>query len=158
VHRVLVLYLPPKDPQASREYFENTHIPLAAKMPGQRSMRYSFEVAAADGESPYFGVMEAEFDDVEALGAAMASPEGQAVVADIPNYATGGRRRLELPRSGSAIAIASISPLPDEMVQPIFVSDTRSDRDADICAPSACAIPLDVRLARLRPMSTATEN
>ena len=60
MHRVLVLYLPPKDPQASQEYFENTHIPLAAKMPGQRSTRYSFEVAAADGESPYFGVMEAE--------------------------------------------------------------------------------------------------
>jgi uncharacterized protein (TIGR02118 family) len=97
MHRVLVLYLPPEDPQASREYFENTHIPLAAKLPGQRSMRYSFEVAAADGESPYFGVMEAEFDDAEALGAAMASPEGQAVMADIPNYATGGAVVLNYP-------------------------------------------------------------
>jgi uncharacterized protein (TIGR02118 family) len=55
---------------------------LAAKLPGQRTMRYSFKVAAADGEAPYFGVMEAEFDDAEALGAAMASPEGQAVVAE----------------------------------------------------------------------------
>jgi uncharacterized protein (TIGR02118 family) len=97
MHRVLVLYLPPKSPQASREYFENTHIPLAAKIPGQRSMRYSFEVASADGESPYFGVMEAEFDDAEAVGAAMASPEGQAVVADIPNYATGGAVVLTYP-------------------------------------------------------------
>jgi uncharacterized protein (TIGR02118 family) len=88
MHRVLVLYLPPKDPQASREYFENTHIPLAAKLPGQRSMRYRFEVAAAEGESPYFGVVEADFDDAEALGAAIASPEGQAALADIPNYAT----------------------------------------------------------------------
>ena len=35
--RVLVLYLPPEDPQASRECFENTHIPLAAKLPGQRT-------------------------------------------------------------------------------------------------------------------------
>jgi uncharacterized protein (TIGR02118 family) len=41
MHRVLVLYLPPKDPQACREYFENTHIPLASKIPGQRTMRYS---------------------------------------------------------------------------------------------------------------------
>jgi uncharacterized protein (TIGR02118 family) len=97
MHRVLVLYLPPKDPQASREYFESTHIPLASKIPGQRSMRYSFEVASADGESPYFGVMEAEFDDAEAVGAAMASPEGQAVVADIPNYATGGAVVLTYP-------------------------------------------------------------
>jgi uncharacterized protein (TIGR02118 family) len=97
MHRVLILYLPPKDPQASRKYFENTHIPLAAKIPGQRSMRYSFEVAAADGESPYFGVMEAEFDDAEAVGAAMASPEGQAAVADIPNCATGGTVVLSYP-------------------------------------------------------------
>jgi hypothetical protein len=41
--------------------------------------------------------MEAEFDDAEALGAALASPEGQAVVADIPNYATGGAVILNYP-------------------------------------------------------------
>ena len=66
-------------------------------MPGQRSMRYSFDVGAPGGESPYFGVMEAEFDDVDSLGAAMASPEGQAVLADIPNYATGGVVILDYP-------------------------------------------------------------
>jgi hypothetical protein len=27
---------------------------------------------------------------MEAIGAAVASPEGQAAVADIPNFATGG--------------------------------------------------------------------
>ena len=52
--------------------------------------RYSFDVAAAEGESPYFCVFEADFDDAAALSAARASPEGQAVRADIPNYATGG--------------------------------------------------------------------
>jgi hypothetical protein len=31
MHRVLILYLPPKDPQASREYFVNTHIPENAR-------------------------------------------------------------------------------------------------------------------------------
>jgi uncharacterized protein (TIGR02118 family) len=41
------------------------------------------------GPGTYFGVAEAEFDDPEALSAAIASPEGQAVLADIPNYATG---------------------------------------------------------------------
>ena len=28
MHRSLVLYLPPEDPQAFREYYESTHIPL----------------------------------------------------------------------------------------------------------------------------------
>jgi hypothetical protein len=38
--------------------------------------------AAAEGESPYFCVFEADFDDAAALRAARASAEGQAVLAD----------------------------------------------------------------------------
>ena len=52
--------------------------------------RPSFDVAASEGESPYFCVFEADFDDAAALSAARASPEGRAVRADTPNYATGG--------------------------------------------------------------------
>jgi hypothetical protein len=113
-------------------------------------MRYSFDVAAAEGESPYFGVMEAEFDDAEALGAAMASPEGLAVVADIPNYATGGRP--ELPRSGCAIAVASISArVLEQMDHPVTVSNTRSEpwrlslRRSQGCATSRSASMYDTR-------------
>jgi uncharacterized protein (TIGR02118 family) len=90
VHRLLVLYPPPSDPDHFRSYYEDTHLPLAAKFPGLRAYRYSFDVAAAEGESPYFCVFEADFDDAAALSAARASPEGQAVRADVPNYATGG--------------------------------------------------------------------
>jgi hypothetical protein len=46
--------------------------------------------AAGEGESPYFCVFEADFDDAAAMGAARGSTEGQAVRADVPNYATGG--------------------------------------------------------------------
>ena len=90
MHRLLVLYPPPTDPDHFRSYYEDTHLPLAAKFPGLRGYRYSFHVAAAEGESPYFCVFEADFDDAAALSAARASPEGQATRADIPNYATGG--------------------------------------------------------------------
>jgi uncharacterized protein (TIGR02118 family) len=90
MHRLLVLYPPPTDPDHFRSYYEGTHLPLAAKFPGLRGYRYSFDVAAAGGESPYFCVFEADFDDAAALSAARASPEGQAVLADVPNYATGG--------------------------------------------------------------------
>jgi uncharacterized protein (TIGR02118 family) len=75
---------------ASSRYYEDTHIPLAAKMPGLRGYRYGFDVASAEGESAYFCVFEADFDDAAALSAARASDEGQAVRADVPNYATGG--------------------------------------------------------------------
>ena len=90
MHRLLVLYPPPADPDHFRNYYESTHIPLVEKMPGLRGYRYGFDVAAAEGESPYFGVFEADFDDAAAMGAGRGSPEGQAVRADVPNYATGG--------------------------------------------------------------------
>lgn len=95
MHRLLVLYPPPTDPDHFRSYYEDTHLALAAKLPGLRGYRYRFDVAAAEGESPYFCVFEADFDDAAALSAARASPEGQAVRADIPNYATGGAVALD---------------------------------------------------------------
>ena len=97
MHRLLVLYPPPTDPDHFRSYYEDTHIPLAAKMPGLRDYRYGFDIAADEGEAPYFCVFEADFDDAAALSAALGSAEGQAgsaegqaVLADVPNYATGG--------------------------------------------------------------------
>jgi uncharacterized protein (TIGR02118 family) len=90
MHRLLVLYPAPADPDHFRSYYENTHLKLAAKIPGLRSYRYSFDVAAAQGESPYFCIFEADFDDAEAYAAGTASSEGQAARADVPNYATGG--------------------------------------------------------------------
>jgi hypothetical protein len=51
---------------------------------------HGFDHAAAEGESPYFCVFEADFDDAAAMSAGRGSPEGQAVRADGPNYATGG--------------------------------------------------------------------
>ena len=90
VHRLLVLYPPPSDPDHFRSYYQDTHLPLVAKFPGLRGYRYSFDIVAGAGQSPYYCVFEADFDDAAALSAARESPEGQAVLADVPNYATGG--------------------------------------------------------------------
>lgn len=90
MHRLLVLYPPPTDPQHFRGYFASTHVPLAQKMPGLRDFRYSFDVQALGGASPYFCVAELDFDSADALTAALGSPEGQAAAGDVPNYATGG--------------------------------------------------------------------
>src|SRR3954454_19623226 len=49
-------------PGATSDYYEDTHLPLVAQLPGLRGYRYSFDVAAAAGESPYFCVFEADFD------------------------------------------------------------------------------------------------
>jgi uncharacterized protein (TIGR02118 family) len=90
VHRLLVLYPPPTDPDHFRTYYEETHLPLVAAIPGLRGYRYAFDVAARWGDSPYFCVFEADFDDAAAYAAGLETPQGQAVLADVPNYASGG--------------------------------------------------------------------
>ena len=90
MHRLLVLYPPPTDPDHFRTYYEETHLKLVAEFPGLRGYSYAFDVATAEGDSPYFCVFEADFDDAAALAAAQASPQGQAIRADVANYATGG--------------------------------------------------------------------
>ena len=87
MHKLVVQYPPPADPDKFRSYYTSTHLKLAAKLPGLRAYRYGFDLAAPAGDSPYWCMFEAEFDDVSALSAAMSSEEGQAVAADIPNYA-----------------------------------------------------------------------
>lgn len=92
MHKMVVLYPMPDDTAAFRSYYEQTHLPLVAKMPGIRSMKHAYEVGGLGGESPYFAVFEGEFDSFDDLRKALGSPEGKAVGADVPNYATGGAK------------------------------------------------------------------
>ena len=90
MRRVLALYGMPQDPEHFRRYYEETHIPLARKIPGMKGLRWSFNVEGLMGESPFFCVCELDFESAESLEAAVASPDGQATAGDVPNYATGG--------------------------------------------------------------------
>src|ERR1700681_139618 len=90
MHKVLALYPPPKDPAHFKRYYEETHLPLAMQLPGLVSSRYSFSPEGVGNPSPYFCVWEGAFADEAAMGAAMQSPIGQKVAADVPNYASGG--------------------------------------------------------------------
>src|SRR5215475_4168561 len=90
MHKLVVLYPKHADPDHFREYYVTNHLPLVTRMPGMLAWRYSFDVATTQGQTPYFDVFEAEFADAAAMTAARASPQGQQVAADAPNYATGG--------------------------------------------------------------------
>jgi uncharacterized protein (TIGR02118 family) len=93
MHKILVLYPEPTDRAAFEEYYINKHLPLAARLPGMTAARYSFGVSglgAPGAVSPYFAVFEGEFDSQADLAAGVSSPEGQALLADVPNFATGG--------------------------------------------------------------------
>ncbi|MDX2376346.1 EthD family reductase [Microbacterium sp. LRZ72] len=90
MHKLIVLYPPPTDPAAFEEYYRSTHLALAKQLPGTLGQRFTLSVDAAEGESPYFAIFEADFVDKEAMVAAITSPAGQAVQADVENYASGG--------------------------------------------------------------------
>ena len=87
MHKIVVLYPSQPDPEAFKKYYLETHLPLVRKMPGLKGFRYSFDVEGVGAPSPYFCIFEADFENGAALGAAMGSPEGQAVAGDVPNFA-----------------------------------------------------------------------
>ena len=84
MHKIVALYPPQPDPEGFKAHYTNTHIPLARKLPGLLALRYTFQVQGVAGPAPYFCIFEADFPDGPTAGAAMASPEGQAVAADVP--------------------------------------------------------------------------
>src|SRR5258708_2214242 len=100
MHKLLVLYSKPADPDHFRDYYVTNHLPLVMNWPGLLAWRYSFDVAATNGEASYFAVFEGDFADAVAMAAARASPHGQRVAADVANYATGGAGLLHHPRQG----------------------------------------------------------
>jgi uncharacterized protein (TIGR02118 family) len=90
MHKLIALYHQPRDPEQFRKHLVETHLPLVEKMPGISVNHHGFDLAATEGDSPYFGVVECEWESEEAMLKAFESPEGEASSADVPNYATGG--------------------------------------------------------------------
>jgi uncharacterized protein (TIGR02118 family) len=87
---ILVLYHTPADPAAFDRYYNETHIPIAKKVPGLRSYRISNgAVRGLVGTAPHL-VAILSFDSLAAIDAALASPEGQAAAGDLGNFASGG--------------------------------------------------------------------
>ena len=89
--RLLVLYGQPKDPAAFDKYYREAHIPIARRMKGLRKWTVGKVTGTADGQpSPYYYLADLYMESREEFEQLLASPEGQAAVADVPNYATGG--------------------------------------------------------------------
>jgi uncharacterized protein (TIGR02118 family) len=89
--RLTVLYGHPTDPAEFDRYYHEVHIPLARKMQGLKGWTVGKCEAAAPGEQPpYYMIVGLYADSRADLEAILASPEGQATVADVGNFATGG--------------------------------------------------------------------
>ncbi len=80
-----------------RRYWRETHAPIAAKMPGLRKYIQDHVIPdPTQDDLPCDGIAELWFDSPGEFQAALASFEGQATLADIPNFLDGDRVRVML--------------------------------------------------------------
>ena len=90
-HQMTVLYHHPEDTAAFDAYYESTHAPLAATLPGLQSYDVLRPVPNPGEARPAYHLMASlTFADETAFGAAMTSDVGKAAVRDLANFASGG--------------------------------------------------------------------
>jgi uncharacterized protein (TIGR02118 family) len=91
MYRLTVLYGHPSDPAEFDRYYREVHIPIARKMRGLKGWTIGkAEAIDAAEKPPYYMIVGLYADSRAALESVLASPEGQATIADVKNFATGG--------------------------------------------------------------------
>lgn len=80
--RLLVLFETPADPDSFDRHYREIHIPLVHRLKGLRGYTASRDVTTVRGGEPYYLVVEADWDTMDELRAAFASPEGRATAED----------------------------------------------------------------------------
>ena len=88
--KLTVLYGNPEDPAAFDEYYQDTHVPLADRIPNVQRFEAGRVASMDESEPPYHLIAELWFESADVLQESMSSAEGQAAADDIPNFATGG--------------------------------------------------------------------
>jgi uncharacterized protein (TIGR02118 family) len=89
--KVTLLYGHPKNPQEFERYYEEKHLPLAARLRGFDRLELTRFEPSLDGRNPaFYRMAELYFSDEGRMQATLDSPEGQAVTGDLSNFATGG--------------------------------------------------------------------
>lgn len=89
--KLTVLYKHPKNAEAFEIYYKEKHLPLASTMEGVSKLEVTKLLGTPDGQkADYYRMAEMYFTSVEQMQETMASPEGQATVNDLSNFATGG--------------------------------------------------------------------
>ena len=90
VAKLFVFYnVPEADQAVFDQQYQDSHIPLAKKIPGLRSMELARKPRnLMGGSSPYHLIATLTFDNMAALKAGMGSPEGQEAGNNIMSFAS----------------------------------------------------------------------
>lgn len=93
--QLTVLYGHPQDPAAFDRYYRDTHADLARKIRELRGYTITKPTSFDSREqSPYYLIANLYFESEEEMQIALHSPEGQAVIGDVPRFASGGAALL----------------------------------------------------------------
>jgi uncharacterized protein (TIGR02118 family) len=88
---IIAMYRTPKDAAAFDRYYFGPHLTLAKTVPGLKGYEVTRgPIMAMAGAQPYYLIAVLTFDSMQAVQSALASKQGQAVAADLDNFATGG--------------------------------------------------------------------
>lgn len=90
MYALTVLYGHPDDVEKFEVYYGTKHKEVAGKFPNVKRKELGRVVSEPMGKQPYHRSAVLLFESREAADAAIASPEGQAVLSDIGNFSTGG--------------------------------------------------------------------
>ena len=89
--QLIVMYKTPGDAAAFDKHYFDKHVPIAKRIAGLRKYEVSQgPVGTPAGPSGLHLIATLTFDNMAAVQAAFASPEGQAAAGDLPNFASGG--------------------------------------------------------------------
>ncbi|MGD9529072.1 EthD family reductase [Pseudonocardia sp.] len=91
MHQLIALYNHPEDAAAFDRHYLGTHGPLATKLPGLQRFTTMHPGPDPEGNPPaYYFIAVLDFADGAAVQSAVASPEGEAAIADLANFAQAG--------------------------------------------------------------------
>lgn len=87
---LIVLYRPPVDPAAFERHYRAVHVPLVHAMPHLLAFETSTAPVDTQNSDPVHFVVRLRYASHDDLGASMGSPEGEAALADLANFAQAG--------------------------------------------------------------------
>ncbi|MDQ2866273.1 MAG: EthD family reductase [Candidatus Eremiobacteraeota bacterium] len=93
--KLLVMYDNPSNSSAFEKHYKDVHVPLAGKVTGVRRAELAKVFPKEDGSpTPAYRVAELYFDDYKSACDAIASEDGQTLLADAKQLGQAGVRFL----------------------------------------------------------------
>ncbi len=85
--KLVALYKKPADVEAFERHYKEVHTPLVKKMPGLEKLEVVHFTGAPMGEPRFYMMALLNFDNKDAMMAALGSDEGKAAAKDVMSFA-----------------------------------------------------------------------